>query len=356
MPPSSATPTSNETRVRVEGFSNTSATLLPASAIGPLAARPPRLQLERAVEQRAQLVARELLAGEEVAGHGKRRMVRRRPPRYFGVEIGAITWNLFHGRDFPPDPALHTWRSRLRRTTERNATHVQVNRELVRGVRRRSSAPRGGTSRCSRSARRAGPPRWPPPAGPTPSARSPHATGLAPSAAPRPAGTPTCSAPGRAARTSPWSEGRIAGGLLDRRELVLRRRPERRTMAFARLGSGLCVANLHASTSPASRGGGRAPRCRGGRRLGRRVAADPRRRLQPAAEPDRGCSRSWRGDSASAPRPAPTPSTTSSAEGSRSSTRRPPGRPRRGSCPARASDCASPTMPRSRRDSRPEDG
>jgi endonuclease/exonuclease/phosphatase family metal-dependent hydrolase len=41
-----------------------------------------------------------------------------------------------------------------------------------------------------------------------------------------------------------------ADGLLDRRELVLRRLPERRTMAFARLDSGLCVANLHASKSP----------------------------------------------------------------------------------------------------------
>ncbi len=43
----------------------------------------------------------------------------------------AVTWNLFHGRDFPPDPALFTWRSRLLRRTERNATHVQVNRPLL---------------------------------------------------------------------------------------------------------------------------------------------------------------------------------------------------------------------------------
>ncbi|HEX8958193.1 MAG TPA: hypothetical protein VF770_00045, partial [Solirubrobacterales bacterium] len=43
----------------------------------------------------------------------------------------AIGWNLFHGRDFPPDPALFTWRSRLLRVGERNATHVQVNRDLA---------------------------------------------------------------------------------------------------------------------------------------------------------------------------------------------------------------------------------
>jgi endonuclease/exonuclease/phosphatase family metal-dependent hydrolase len=46
------------------------------------------------------------------------------------VELTAISWNLFHGRDFPPDPALFTWRSLLLRVTERNATHAQVNREL----------------------------------------------------------------------------------------------------------------------------------------------------------------------------------------------------------------------------------
>ena len=41
------------------------------------------------------------------------------------------------------------------------------------------------------------------------------------------------------------------GGIADRRELVLQpRRPERRTMAFARLGNGLCVTSLHASTHP----------------------------------------------------------------------------------------------------------
>ncbi|HEU5142315.1 MAG TPA: endonuclease/exonuclease/phosphatase family protein [Solirubrobacterales bacterium] len=47
------------------------------------------------------------------------------------MQLTALSWNLFHGRDFPPDPALRTWRSRLLRISERNATHVQVNRELV---------------------------------------------------------------------------------------------------------------------------------------------------------------------------------------------------------------------------------
>jgi endonuclease/exonuclease/phosphatase family metal-dependent hydrolase len=46
------------------------------------------------------------------------------------VQVKALSWNLFHGRDFPPDQALFTWRSRLLRVKERSATHVQMNREL----------------------------------------------------------------------------------------------------------------------------------------------------------------------------------------------------------------------------------
>ncbi len=47
------------------------------------------------------------------------------------ILLAALSWNLFHGRDHPPDPALHTWRSRLLRRTERGATHAQVNRPLL---------------------------------------------------------------------------------------------------------------------------------------------------------------------------------------------------------------------------------
>jgi endonuclease/exonuclease/phosphatase family metal-dependent hydrolase len=44
--------------------------------------------------------------------------------------LRLLTWNLFHGRDYPPNRSLDTWRSRLLRTSERDATHVQVNRSL----------------------------------------------------------------------------------------------------------------------------------------------------------------------------------------------------------------------------------
>jgi endonuclease/exonuclease/phosphatase family metal-dependent hydrolase len=43
----------------------------------------------------------------------------------------VLSWNLYHGRDFPPDPALFTWRSRFLRKTERGDTHAQVNRVLL---------------------------------------------------------------------------------------------------------------------------------------------------------------------------------------------------------------------------------
>jgi endonuclease/exonuclease/phosphatase family metal-dependent hydrolase len=49
-----------------------------------------------------------------------------------GIVFRLLTWNVFHGRDAPPNPALDTWRSRLLRRSERDATHVQVNRPLRR--------------------------------------------------------------------------------------------------------------------------------------------------------------------------------------------------------------------------------
>jgi endonuclease/exonuclease/phosphatase family metal-dependent hydrolase len=51
--------------------------------------------------------------------------------RHPRIVVRVVTWNLFHGRDHPPDGALFTWRSRLFGTIERNATHAQVNRPLL---------------------------------------------------------------------------------------------------------------------------------------------------------------------------------------------------------------------------------
>jgi hypothetical protein len=46
------------------------------------------------------------------------------------VRIDAVSWNLFHGRDKPPHPALFSWRSRLLKITERGPEYAQVNRSL----------------------------------------------------------------------------------------------------------------------------------------------------------------------------------------------------------------------------------
>jgi endonuclease/exonuclease/phosphatase family metal-dependent hydrolase len=162
------------------------------------------------------------------------------------MEIEALTWNLFNGRDHPPDPALFTRRSRLLGTSERNATHLQVNRDLlgeVAGV--LASAPWDVAllQEC--------PPRWAP--------------GLATTCSAEKLLTLTsrnwpASIRGALARRNPdllgsWGggsnltlvRGSLAERIRDRRQLLLRRRPERRKVDFARLGPGLCVANLHAS-------------------------------------------------------------------------------------------------------------
>ena len=164
------------------------------------------------------------------------------------MEIDAITWNLFHGRDFPPDPRLFTWRSRLLGTTERNATHLQLNRDLLDGFSQLLCSARWHIALLQEC-----PPRW----------ISPLASACQ-AVAHRSLTSRNWLGPLRAAaaRRNPDLLGSWEGGsnvilardpLADRedeRELVLRRFPERRTMAFARHGSALCVANLHASGAP----------------------------------------------------------------------------------------------------------
>lgn len=172
------------------------------------------------------------------------------------MRIAVLTWNLFHGRDFPPDPALHTWRSRLLRRSERSATHLQVNRDLFAefaGVLHRL--------RWDVALLQEAPPRW--------------ATGLARECgaeAHRVLTARNLLLPLRslAARVNPdlvaSNEGgsnlilvrRGAGTIVERRELELRPRaqPERRALGFVRIrlrpsGEEICVANLHASTRDA---------------------------------------------------------------------------------------------------------
>ena len=46
------------------------------------------------------------------------------------IELRVLSWNLFHGRDAPPDPSLFTVRSRLFRKPEDNGVFLQLNRPL----------------------------------------------------------------------------------------------------------------------------------------------------------------------------------------------------------------------------------
>ncbi len=172
-----------------------------------------------------------------------------------GLALLALTWNLYHGRDRPPDPRLYSWRSRLLRVTERNATHAQVNRGLLdefAAVLAESDWDVALLQEC--------PPRWSEPLA--------RATGAE---AHRELTSRNSLAALRslAADLNPDLIGSNEGGsnltlvrgrVLERRRLELVRgaRPERRVMVFTRavprdLGREIGIANLHASAGPARR-------------------------------------------------------------------------------------------------------
>ena len=170
------------------------------------------------------------------------------------VRIRALTWNVFHGRDFPPDPALRTRRSRLWRLTERNETHAQVNRSL-----RREFTDLIAASDWDVALFQELPPRW--------SARLADASAAD---AHRELTSRNSLWPLRAiaAFLNPDLIGSNEGGsnltlvrpaalgaIAERRVQVLARGPvpERRTMAFTRTEAGICVGNLQASSGPPNR-------------------------------------------------------------------------------------------------------
>jgi endonuclease/exonuclease/phosphatase family metal-dependent hydrolase len=164
------------------------------------------------------------------------------------VEFTAIAWNLFHGRDFPPDPELRSWRSRLLRLDERNETHVQVNRDLSKEFATLLAAASWDVALLQES-----PPRF---AGPLAKASSAEAhrvltsrNSLAPLRALLARQNPDLMASGEGGSnlTLVRVPGRL-GGIAERRELAIHEgEPERRTMALTRTASGVCVANLHAT-------------------------------------------------------------------------------------------------------------
>jgi endonuclease/exonuclease/phosphatase family metal-dependent hydrolase len=160
----------------------------------------------------------------------------------------VLSWNLYHGRDFPPDPALFTLRSRLLGVSERGATHVQVNRPLFDEFAGVLDRLEWGVALLQEA-----PPRW--------------FGALA--ARTRSSGVRVLTSrnwlPALQARLADLNPDLIASGeggsnqilvrhpgrVLEHRRLSLALRPERRRMQWARLdlpGFGrVCVANLHAS-------------------------------------------------------------------------------------------------------------
>jgi endonuclease/exonuclease/phosphatase family metal-dependent hydrolase len=169
-------------------------------------------------------------------------------PGQASIVLGVLSWNLFHGRDFPPGRELFTWRSRLLGSSERSATHEQVNRPL-----RDEFAGWLAARDWDLALLQEAPPAWL-----RPLAERCGASGaLALSS--RNAGAP---ARRLVARLNPDLIASNEGGsnqLLVRppwhleavRRITLTRRPERRTMLFAELDgpASLCVANLHATAS-----------------------------------------------------------------------------------------------------------
>jgi endonuclease/exonuclease/phosphatase family metal-dependent hydrolase len=184
------------------------------------------------------------------------------------VQLKVISWNLFHGRDFPPDPDLFTWRSRLLRLSERNATHIQLNRNLLEQFSSLLAAAEWDVALLQEC-----PPRFAEPLARACEAEAHRALtsrnsfGALRALAARLNPDLVASSEGGSnltlVRKQPFrcafpthdvgKAHRSTVGIVGRRELAIHTGPlERRAMAFTRIagaGSGgeLCVANLHAS-------------------------------------------------------------------------------------------------------------
>jgi endonuclease/exonuclease/phosphatase family metal-dependent hydrolase len=160
----------------------------------------------------------------------------------------VLSWNLYHGRDFPPNEALFTLRSRLLRVTERDATHVQVNRSLCREFSGRVADYEWDVALLQEA-----PPLW---------FRAFRRRAAADGARVFTSRNVVPPLQRFAAFVNPdliasWEGGsnqilvREPGRVLEQRRMTLTLRPERRTMVWARVqlpdAATVCIANLHAS-------------------------------------------------------------------------------------------------------------
>lgn len=167
------------------------------------------------------------------------------------MRIRAITWNLFHGRDHPPDSSLFTWRSRLLKITERSSEYAQVNRSLFADFATALSSLEWDVALLQES-----PPRWAPRLVEALGAES-HLSLTSRNWIPALQGLIADFNPDLIASSEGGSNLTLVRGprpgvadpaIAERREMVIQEgRPERRVMAFTRTAAGLCVANLHAT-------------------------------------------------------------------------------------------------------------
>ena len=318
--------------MRVEGRSKTRATERPARLVAPRRPPsrervPPLFQVGGAVEQALELEGAQLFAGEEVSLQG-----------------ADTTDDGDHRPLLEPLP-----RSRLPARREAahlalappadrraNDTHVQVNRDLTPEFATLLSSAAWDVAMLQEC-----PPRFAAPLARASGAEfhrvftSRNELGFWRAALARQNPDLMASGEGGSNSTLVRVPGKL-GGIAERRELAIHEgEPERRSMAFTRTASGVCVANLHATNDrPALAVGRRVQGSAGGERVGGRRAADLRRRPQPAPGGEPGGLRT--------PRERVRPrladhrrrrrSTTSWSAVSRSSRRRPSGPPSAASC------------------------
>jgi endonuclease/exonuclease/phosphatase family metal-dependent hydrolase len=171
--------------------------------------------------------------------------------------IRALTWNIFHGLDKPPDSRLLTWRSRLFRVTETDATHAQVNRPLLSEFAALLAGHQWDIALLQEA-----PSHWLPALG-----RGAGARGAASALTARNIGAPL-----RAwlANHNPDLIGAREGGsnqllvrapwrIVETWRVTLTRRPERRRMLLARIraadGRSVSVANMHLTAHDSAKAG-----------------------------------------------------------------------------------------------------
>ncbi|HET8592670.1 MAG TPA: endonuclease/exonuclease/phosphatase family protein [Solirubrobacterales bacterium] len=168
------------------------------------------------------------------------------------MQFGAMTWNLFHGRDWPPETELQVGAKKWnwRRGPRLGVEYEQVNRDLFAEFASKIEEVDWDIALFQEF-----PPRWRGRLAEFCRADAHRALSA------RNWLQPLTSLIGRwrPDLIGSWEGGsnttlvrRRAAPISERRRVVLTRRPELRVMALTRLESSLCVANLHASTRPAS--------------------------------------------------------------------------------------------------------